>query len=184
MFIVTPGTKLQCLFLHPVPSYYVYCYTRYQATMFIFTPGTKLRCLLLHPVPSYNVYCYTRYQATMFIFTPGTKLQCLLLHPVPSYNVYFYTRYQATMFTVTPGTKLRCLLLWPVPSFKYCVAKSDVSKSLSLNHIICKTSLRSALWERVIFKLCSNSITSLYMQQYCACMSNFKSYSRNRVSYL
>ena len=126
---------------------------------------------MLRPIPSYGVYCYARYQVTVFIVTPGTKLRCLLLRP---------------------DTKLRCLLLRPVPSYGvYCYARYQAVKlleaicslSLSLEYIIYKISLRTALRETIILKLRSNSITSLYAHQYCAGTSNFKLYSRKTVSF-
>ena len=151
--------------------------------MFIVTPGIKLRCLLLRPASSYDVYCYARHQVTMFIVTPGIKLRCLLLRPASSYDVYCYARHQATMFIVTPGIKLRYLLLRPASSFNAVLLKAMCPNHYRWTILSIKTSIRSALWERVILKLCSNSITNLYMQQYCACTSNFKSHSRKRVSF-
>ena len=59
---------------------------------------------------------------------------CISLTDLYRIHIYFVLK-----IVVMPGTKLEC-----------CIAKSDVSKSLYLDYIIYKTSIRSALWERVI----------------------------------
>ena len=107
----------------------------------------------------------------------GAKKLITILHNKYQFDIYgIYKKNFALKTAVTP-----------VPSYGvYCYARYQYvicSLSLSLEHIIYKTSLRSALWETIVLKLRWNSVASLYTHQYCADTSNFKSHSRKKVSF-